>query len=111
MRYPKWFARWRASVWSRRLTKHRHDWNRATLREPSHVTLDGINLDKFYEPLVTRALVQRVKWRKRAGIRKLAQGGPATKGRPYIRGEDRPELFIPSEEGKKLSPPGDRPKP
>lgn len=90
MRYPKWFARWRVTVWTRRLALYRREWNRATLSEPSHVTLDGVDLDVFWERLVTRAIVKRVRWRKLAGVR-LANGGPIRKGQNYLidgRGPD-----------------------
>lgn len=53
------FARWRMKVWDRRLETYRRAWHNTP--EDSLVWYD-------LERLVTRALVRRTKWRKRAGI-------------------------------------------
>lgn len=106
----KAFARWRVRVWSRRLKAYQKEWNRVAAADIGPREVNGVTVDQFYERLTTRALLKRTKWRKRAGIRR-AQGGPVTKGRPYIRGEARPELFVPTEPGKKLSPPAGKPEP
>lgn len=79
MRYPKWFARWRLQVWDNRLADARKEWNRAEVANQP----DGV---LFWERRVTRALVKRVKWLKRAGVR-LATGGPVRRGQPYIVGD------------------------
>lgn len=76
MRYPKWFARWRLQVWDNRLTDWRKEWNRATLvgpdRQWAEQAIDGVTQEAFWERLVTKALLKRTTWRKRAGVRKLS---------------------------------------
>ena len=110
----KVFARWRMRVWDRRLKAHQKEWHQAIdAGADNHLhpeSLHAVEQDVFYERLVTHALRKRTKWRKRAGVRRV-QGGPVAKGRPYIRGEAGPELFIPTKPGRKVSPPSDRPKP
>ena len=59
----KRFARWRVKVWDDRLGKYRAAWNRATLE-------DNQALEQLWETVVTKALVKRTKWRKRAGVRR-----------------------------------------
>ena len=59
----KRFARWRVKVWDARLDKYRAAWNRATLE-------DNQPLEQLWETVVTKALVKRTKWRKRAGVRR-----------------------------------------
>lgn len=86
MRYPKWFARWRLQVWDNRLTDARKEWNRASVIGP---VVDAVSpvassetLEQFWERQVTKAMVKRVLWRKRLGIKPLS-GGPV-KPRPDL---------------------------
>jgi len=71
MRYPKWFARWRVTVWDRRLKEYRAEWNkpRPTLELGDWKPLDAVDVDAFWERMVTKAMLKRVMWRKRAGVR------------------------------------------
>ena len=59
----KRFARWRVKVWDVRLEQYRAAWNRATLE-------DNQALEQLWETVVTKALVRRTTWRKRAGVRR-----------------------------------------
>jgi hypothetical protein len=109
----KWWSRRRLAVWDKRLKRRRAIWESIpvlpSLEQPGMSWAPERWL--YWEAQVTKALAKRVKWRKRAGIRK-ATGGPVTKGQPFLRGEqDPPELFIPYEQGKKLSPPPGKPEP
>lgn len=93
--YPKRFALWRVKVWDRKLKHRRAIWD-STIETQSrdHMHSESpaaVNTDAYWEAQVTKALAKRVKWRKRAGVR-LRQGGPVTKGKPYIVGEHGPEV-------------------
>jgi hypothetical protein len=106
--YPKWFARWRTGVWSRRLVEYQHQLNKVVPVAPK-LPLDAVDAKAFWERLVTKALLKRTLWRKRAGIRKPG-GGPISRGRPFIIGE--PEWDLPRrmrERDEKLSDPDGRP--
>jgi hypothetical protein len=73
MRYPKRFARWRVAVWGRRLAAYREQWHKAEKAGPGAGEVDAVPAVLFWERLVTQALVKRVLWRKRAGMRKLSE--------------------------------------
>lgn len=76
MKYPKWFARWRVTVWDKRLASYRREWQLAIEHQDDHQhpeAFAAVNVDAFWERLVTKALAKRVLWRKRAGIRKAVR--------------------------------------
>lgn len=95
------FARWRLKVWTKRLNRRRAAWESV----PPERTAEWL----FWERQVTKALLCRVKWRRRTGV-VLRSGGPVSKGQTFIRGESGPDLFI-QYDGTKLSPPAGKPVP
>lgn len=97
----KWWSRRRLAVWDKRLKRRR------AIMDSAHA---GTPEEFYWETQVTKALAKRVKWRKRAGVRK-ATGGPVSKGQPFLKGGQGPELFIPYDQGRKLSPPPGKPDP
>lgn len=83
MKWPKRFCLWRVRVWDRRLAVYRHDWQAEIDGADEHQhpeALNAVTVDQFWERLVTQAQLKRVKWRKRAGIRKLS--GPSGTVKP-----------------------------
>lgn len=65
----KWFARWRVKVWDRRVELYRNLMNHADECPVCHMPGE----QERTERQLTRALVKRTAWRKRAGIRKGAR--------------------------------------
>jgi hypothetical protein len=80
------FARWRVRVWDKRLKRTRAIWHSAEQRTGSS-SLEAM----FWEGQVTKALAKRVKWRKRAGIRKVSEA--AGKPEPRLPDPGQPERW------------------
>lgn len=66
----KAFARWRVRVWDRRLTAYRKAWHQAMDDHQHPEAYAAVEVDVLYERLVTKALMKRTAWRKRAGVRR-----------------------------------------
>jgi hypothetical protein len=64
----KWWSRRRLAVWDRRLKRRRASWQSMPDQEFGEFTDRWL----YWEAQVTKALAKRVKWRKRAGVRKVS---------------------------------------
>lgn len=91
MRYPKWFARWRLRVWDRRLVVYRAEWDQASKdpdRQAAELAMDGVTADKFWERLVTKAMLKRTYWRTRKDRHGAYLVGPFKPGGPVRKLSD-----------------------
>jgi hypothetical protein len=77
----KWWSRRRLAVWDRRLKRRRAIWES---------TWTGQDIEDW-EAQVTQALAKRVKWRKRAGVRKVS--APPGKPEPRLPDPGQPERW------------------
>jgi hypothetical protein len=82
----KWWGRRRLAVWDRRLKRRRAIWESIPYSEVGKLSDQESWL--YWESQVTKALAKRVKWRKRAGVRKLSP--PPGKPEPRLPDPFRP---------------------